>query len=46
MNMIYAIKKEGFTTEVFPTEGFLEVGIESWPEWDSNPPPLSSVQTL
>ena len=22
---------------VFTTEGFLEVAIESWPEWDLNP---------
>ena len=27
-------------------EGFLEVAIESWPEWDLNPRPLNSVQTL
>ena len=31
---------------VFTTEGFLEVAIESWPEWDFNPRPLNSVQTL
>ena len=31
---------------VFITEGFLEVAIESWPEWDLNPQPLNSVQTL
>ena len=31
---------------VFTTEGFLEVAIESWPEWDLNPRPLNSVQTL
>ena len=31
---------------VFTTEGFLEVALESWPEWDLNPRPLSSVQTL
>ena len=32
---------------VFITEGFfLEVAIESWPEWDLNPRPLNSVQTL
>ena len=29
---------------VFTTEGFLEVAIESWPEWDLNPRPLNSVQ--
>ena len=28
---------------VFTTEGFLEVTIESWPEWDLNPRPLNSV---
>ena len=28
---------------VFITEGFLEVAIESWPEWDLNPRPLNSV---
>ena len=26
---------------VFITEGFLEVAIESWPNWDLNPRPLS-----
>ena len=31
---------------VFTTEGFFEVAIESWPEWDLNPRPLNSVQTL
>ena len=31
---------------VFTTEGFLEVAIESWSEWDLNPRPLNSVQTL
>ena len=34
------------TYMVFTTEGFLEVAIESWPEWDLNPRPLNSVQTL
>ena len=31
---------------VFTAEGFLEVARESWPEWDSNPRQLNSVQTL
>ena len=31
---------------VFITEEFLEAAIESWPEWDLNPRPLNSVQTL
>ena len=31
---------------VFTTGGFFEVAIESWTEWDLNPPPLNSVQTL
>ena len=31
---------------VFTTEGLFEGAIESWPEWDLNPPPLNSVQTL
>ena len=31
---------------VFTSEGFFEVAIESWPEWDLNPRPLNSVQTL
>ena len=26
--------------------GFLEVAIESWPEWDLNPWPLNSIQML
>ena len=30
---------------VFTTEEFLEVAIESCPEWDLNPRPLNSVQT-
>ena len=29
---------------VFTTEGFIEVAIESWPELDLNPQPLSSNQ--
>ena len=28
---------------VSTTEGFFEVAIESWPEWDLNPRPLNSV---
>ena len=31
---------------VFTTEGFLEVAIENWLEWDLNPRPLNSVQML
>ena len=31
---------------VFITEGFLEVAIESWPEWDLNPRPMNSIQNL
>ena len=31
---------------VFTTAGFLEVAIESWPEWDLNTQPLNSVQML
>ena len=31
---------------VFTTEGFFGVAIESCPEWDLNPGPLNSVQTL
>ena len=31
---------------VFTTEGFFEVAIESWPEWDLNPRPLNSVHSL
>ena len=31
---------------VFATEGFLEVAIESWPEWDLIPRSLNSAQTL
>ena len=31
---------------VFTTEEFFEVAIESRPEWDLNPRPLNSVQTL
>ena len=28
---------------VFTTEGFFEVAIESWPEWDFNPRRLSDA---
>ena len=31
---------------IFTTEGFFEVAIESWPEWDLNRRPLNSVQAL
>ena len=31
---------------VYTTEPFLEVAIEGWSEWDLNPQPLNSVQTL
>ena len=31
---------------LFTTEGFFEVAIESWPEWDSNPHPLKFIQAL
>ena len=34
---------------VFTTNAFFEVAIESWPkwpEWDLNPRPLNSIQTL
>ena len=31
---------------VFSTEGFFEVAIESWPEWDLSLRPLNSVQAL
>ena len=31
---------------VFTTEGYFEVAIENWPEWDMNLRPLNSVQTL
>ena len=31
---------------VFTIEGFFEIAIESWPEWDLNPQTLNSVQTL
>ena len=28
------------------TEEFLEIAIESWSEWDLNPRPLNSAETL
>ena len=31
---------------VFTTEGSFDVAMESWPEWDLNPRPLNSIQTL
>ena len=31
---------------VFTTEGFFKIAVESWPEWDLNPRPLNSAQTL
>ena len=35
-----------FIYMVFTTEEFFEVAIASWPEWDLNPRPLNSVQTV
>ena len=31
---------------VFTTDGFFEITIESWPDWDFNPQPPNFVQTL
>ena len=31
---------------VFTTEGFFEVAIESWSEWDLKLRPLNSTQTF
>ena len=31
---------------VFTTEGFFEVAIESWPEWDLNSRLLNPIQTF
>ena len=31
---------------VFISEGFFELAIESWPEWDLSLRPLNSVQTI
>ena len=31
---------------IYTTERFLEVAIESWPEWDLNPRPLNSILML
>ena len=31
---------------VLTTEGFFELAIGSWPEWDLNLRPLNFVQTL
>ena len=39
------IKKRVYI-HAFTAERFLEVAIESWPEWDLNQQPLNSVQTL
>ena len=33
-----------FTCSLLTTEGFLEVAIESWSEWDLNRQPLDFVQ--
>ena len=31
---------------VFTSDRFSEVATKSWPEWNLNPRPLNSVQTL
>ena len=31
---------------IFIKEGYLEVAVESWPEWDLNQRSLNFVQTL
>ena len=43
---VITLKAEWLIHMLFITEGFLEIAIESWPEWDSNPRPLNSIQTL
>ena len=43
---IYIYMYDIYVCMVFTTEGSLEVAIESWPEWDLNPQPLSSIQML
>ena len=46
MPYIYIYMYALYIYMVFTTEGLFEVAIESWPEWDLNPRPLNSVQTL
>ena len=43
---IYAYAYVYIYNMVFATEEFFEIAIESWFEWDLNPRPLNSVQTL
>ena len=31
---------------VFTSDGFFEVAMQSWPDFDFNPGPLNSVETL
>ena len=31
---------------IFTTERFIEVAIENWRDWDLNPRPMNSIQTI
>ena len=44
--VITYLQQNGLIHMVFTTEWFWEVAIQSCPEWDLNPRPLNSVQTL
>ena len=46
LEVITSVQRNELIHMVFTTEELLEVAIESWPEWDFNPQPLNSVQTL
>ena len=37
MYISYSPLKDLYVYIVFTTEGFVEVAIESWPDWDLNP---------
>ena len=43
---IYRLHVCTYMRIVFTTEEFSEAAMESWPEWNLNPVPLNSVQTL
>ena len=44
--VITGVQRNELINIVFTNKGFWEVAIESWPDWDLNPGPLNSIQTL
>ena len=46
LTQVTTLAVEWFIDMVFITEGFFELAIESWPDWDLNPQAMNSAQML